>query len=119
MTYEHQQIFLETNVVEEKACEKTQKTEQQYMTKFKMRKVETTVLTFFFISFSLSLAVALDECPSGWFNVAWVAAVDRIVPIDIGLQFFDPNFTYFKEVLQYSNEEIQDVTQRAIKGDLA
>ena len=67
------------------------------------------------LAFAINTSLAQDECPSGWFNVTWVIAVDKIVPIDIGQQFFDPSLTYFKEVLRYSDEEIDGVTERAIE----
>lgn len=47
---------------------------------------------------------AQDECPTGWFNVTWIMAVDTVAPVEISQQFFDPDLTYFKEVLKYSDQ---------------
>lgn len=55
-----------------------------------------------------------DECPSGWFNVTWIMAVDKIAPVEISQQFFDPSLTYFREVLKYSDQQIEDTTEKAI-----
>ena len=52
--------------------------------------------------------------PHWWFNVTWVIAVDDIIPIELAEQFFDPGLTYFKEILHYSDQEIEEVTERAI-----
>ena len=60
-------------------------------------------------------SLAQYDCPAGWFDVTWIMAVDKIVPLDIGQQFLDPNLTYFKNVLLYSDEQIEDITQKAIK----
>ena len=59
---------------------------------------------------------AQDECLAGWFNVTWIMAVDEVVSMEISQQFFDLRLglTYFKEVLQYSDQQIEDFTDRGI-----
>ena len=72
--------------------------------------LQTAVLFVIIIGYSL----AQDYCPTGWFNVAWIVVVDEIVPLDIGQQFSDPNLTFFKDILLYGDEEIEEFTQKAI-----
>ena len=69
-------------------------------------------VAFFVIIVGNSLAQY--DCPTRWFNVTWIMAVDKIVSLDIGQQFLDTNLTYFKNILLYSNEEIEEFTLKAI-----
>ena len=73
--------------------------------------LQTAVL--FIIAVGNSLAQY--DCPAGWFDVTWVTALDQIVPLDIGQQFFDTNLTFFKEVLLYDDKEIEEFTQKVIR----
>ena len=59
-------------------------------------------------------SLAQYDCPAGWFDVTWVVALDQIVPLDITQQFLDTNLTFFKNILLYNNEEIEEFTLKAI-----
>ena len=74
--------------------------------------LQTAAVLFVII---IGYSLAQDDCPTGWFNVAWIMAVDEIVTVDIFAQrFSDPNLTFFKDILLYGDEEIEEVTQKAI-----
>ena len=59
----------------------------------------------------LSIAAA-QTCPSPWFDAHFVALADQALP---AAQEFDPNLTYFREVLRFTEEEIEQQTQNAIQ----
>ena len=55
---------------------------------------------------------AAQTCPSPWFDAHFVALADQIQP---PTREFDPNLTYFREVLRFTEQEIEQQTQNAIQ----
>ena len=60
----------------------------------------------------LSIAAA-QTCPSPWFDAHFVALAD--VPLTAASREADPNLTYFREVLRFTEQEIEQQTQNAIQ----
>ena len=55
-----------------------------------------------------------NNCPSDWFTAEYASLLDVTLPQN-EIQFPDPNFTFFKDVLLFSDEKIQTVTQDAME----
>ena len=54
-----------------------------------------------------------QECPEKWFEAIFVGIVDKVVPV-AGLSDFDPNLSFFKDILKFTDKEIEEATQDAI-----
>ena len=61
---------------------------------------------------ALLAIAAAQTCPSPWFDAHFVALVDQTLP---PTREFDPNLTYFREVLRFTEQEIEQQTQNALQ----
>ena len=60
---------------------------------------------------ALLATAAAQTCPSPWFDAHFVALADQTPPT----REFDPNLTYFREVLRFTEQEIEQQTQNALQ----
>ena len=61
-----------------------------------------------------SLAVSSQTCPSNHFSAIFVATVDQVFDERIGA-VFDPEFTFFRDVLKYRDEDIRHAAEDAFR----
>ncbi len=55
------------------------------------------------------------DCPSEWFTAQFVALADIVVPAELLVPVPDSDYTYFRDIMLFSEEEIKRVTQDAIE----
>ncbi len=56
-----------------------------------------------------------DNCPSEWFTTQFVAIADAVVPVEVFSTSVDSDYTFFRDIMRFSDEEIEMATQDAIK----
>ncbi len=56
-----------------------------------------------------------ESCPSEWFSTQFSALMDTVAPLTTPFSILDTNLTFFRNILLFSEEEIERVTQHAIK----
>ena len=72
-----------------------------------------TVLLSILIA-STSAGSQPQECPEEWFDATFVSIVDQVVPAAEFDDQIDPNFSHFKDVLKFTDEETEEAAQDAI-----
>ena len=55
-----------------------------------------------------------NNCPCEWFIAEFVALADIVVPVDLLDPIIDTNFTFFRDIMHFSDEEIEKATEDAI-----
>lgn len=65
-----------------------------------------------FLGATCCTAQSLDQCPSEWFDVSWSLIVDT--PVQSNRSFLDPTLEYYREVLNYDDEQIESTVEAAI-----
>ncbi len=56
-----------------------------------------------------------EDCPREWFTTQFTAIADAVVPVEVLSTVIDTDFTYFRDIMLFSEEEIEMVTQDAIE----
>ena len=67
----------------------------------------------FLVILGATTNTAAQTCPSGWFDVSFAIIVDTTIPANTSFQ--DPDLHYFKEVLKFSDQEIDEAAEDAIE----
>ena len=78
--------------------------------------MKTGTLTVFLsvLIASTSAGSQPQECPEEWFDATFVGIVDKVVPAAEFINQIDPGFSFFKDIMKFTDEEIEEATQDAI-----
>ncbi len=86
---------------------------QVFSRQTKMNTRDRVILLSVLIA-SASAGSQPQECPEEWFDATIVSIFDQVVPVAELDNQIDPKFSFFKDVLKFSDKEIEEATQDAI-----
>ena len=65
---------------------------------------------------TVAVSVKPQQCPgpNDWFTAQIVSLADKVIPSSMPILYLDPNFRFFKDIMHFSDAEIEDATEAAI-----